>query len=71
MGVAWQRDRAVACAAVLATLIVFEVTVGWWHSMLMVEGASVLSGVVAVARGGALAAAVAVMVVGSRRHRLP
>ncbi len=62
----WQRDRAVVCAAVLAALIVFEVTVGWWHSMVMVDGASVLSGVVAIVRGLALTAAVAAMIIGSR-----
>lgn len=63
----WQRDRAVVCAAALATLIVFEVTVGWWHSLVIVDGASVLSGVIAIIRGVALTAAVAAMVVGSRR----
>jgi len=65
--VGWERDRAVVCAAVLATLIVFEVTVGWWHSMLLADGASVLSGVVAIIRGVALTAAVAAMIIGSRR----
>ncbi len=60
------RDQAVDCAAALSALIVFEVTVGWWHSMLMVDGASVLSGIVAIARGLALAAAVAAMIIGSR-----
>ncbi len=60
-------DRVAVCAAVLATAIVFEVTVGWWHSMLMVDGASVLSGVVAIIRGIVLVAAVAAMIVGSRR----
>lgn len=63
----WERDRAVVCAAALATLIVFEVTVGWWHSMVMVDGASVLSGVVAIIRGLALTTAVAAMIIGSRR----
>ncbi len=67
MRLGWQQDRPVVCAAVLATLIVFEVTVGWWHSMLMVDGASILSGVVAVVRGFALTAAVAAMIIGSRR----
>lgn len=65
--IGWERDRAVVCAAVLATLIVFEVTVGWWHSMVMADGASVLSGVVAIVRGAALTAAVAAMIIGSRR----
>lgn len=65
--VGWERDRAVVCAAVLATLIVFEVTVGWWHSMLLADGASVLSGVVAMIRGIALTAAVGAMIIGSRR----
>lgn len=63
----WQGDRAIVCAAALATLIAFEVTVGWWHSMVIVDGASVLSGVVAIVRGLALTAAVAAMVIGSRR----
>lgn len=68
---AWERDRAVACASGLATLIVFEVTVGWWHSMLMTKEASMLFGVVAVVRGVSLTVAVAAMVIGSRRQRLP
>lgn len=65
--IGWERDRAVVCAAVLATLIVFEVTLGWWHSMVMADGASVPSGVVAIVRGVALTAAVAAMIIGSRR----
>lgn len=65
--IGWERDRAVVCATVLATSIVFEVTVGWWHSMVMADGASVLSGVVAIVRGVALTAAVAAMIIGSRR----
>jgi len=60
------NDRALQSWAVLFLVMVFEVTVGWLHSMSLVDGASVLSGVATLARGLAMVGAIATVVVWAR-----
>ena len=58
--------RPTPAPAILLGLVVAESTVGWVHSMSLVDGASILSGAVALGRGLILVGAVGVVVIKGR-----
>lgn len=58
-----QSDRPVFGWSLLATVMVFEVSIGWFHSMTLVDGASVLSGSMVLGRGLVMCGAIAAVVV--------
>ena len=59
LSIADPHDRALRGWAVLVSVMVFELTVGWLHSMTLVDGASIVSGLVVSARGLVMCGAVA------------
>jgi hypothetical protein len=66
LSIARSGDRAVVGWAVLSGVMVFELTLGWWHSATLVNGAPVVSAWLALGRGLLLCAAVVAVIAWSR-----
>jgi len=63
LAVGARADRALAGWAVLTLGMVFETTLGWLHSSALIDGASFVSGALALVRGLLLLAAVIAVLV--------